>query len=376
MSIRRILVGEGSAEPVRGLALAAALFASDPCEFVFGVRRSDAGLEALDRPGCRVLAAFPGRGLARYRQPIRHCNFSAWRIDRVLATGRLRPDALVAVARPPAPDGSRSLGTVNGCMQAAIDAAPLVIVEEDPDLPEVGGAARIPAGKPVRVLAHEAPAYRALSRPADAVDRACAQVLARLIPDGATLQLGVGGPIEALAPALVARRGLRIVTGALGATVRALHEQGCLREGVPMECTALVGDAALLEWAARTPALLLGPSARLHDARWLARLPCFWSVNVALGVDLAGNVNAEWAGARRISGRGGAPDFARGARRGAGGNAVVVVRADRGATLVERVPNPSIPACDVAFVVCERGVADLRGKSAAQRATLLADLLS
>jgi len=166
------------------------------------------------------------------------------------------------------------------------------------------------------------------------------------------------------------------VTGALGQTARALHEGGCLAPGAPLLATALVGDADLIAWAARTPQVQLASSRTLHAPRWLARLPRFWSVNVAISVDLAGNANAEWVGSRRVSGRGGAPDFARGARCSPGGGAVVVMRADRGTALVERVSAPSIPAADVGLIVCERGVADLRGKTPAQRAAALMRLLA
>lgn len=372
---RRILVGEGSAEPVRGLRTAHELFAGDPMEFVFGVRRTDEGLPAIDNPGVRLLAAFPGRGLARFGQPIRSCNFSAFSINHVLKSGRLPADALVVVATPPAADGSRSLGTVNGCMQAAVDAAALVVVEENPSLPLIAGAARIAPGKPERVLEHAPPAYRALSRPADAVDQACAVQIATLVCDGVTLQVGVGGPIEALGAALRKARGLRVVTGAIGATVRDLSLNGCLAPDAPILGTALVGDDALMDWAVRAPHIELMASSRIHNPRWLRGLHRLLSINVAISVDLAGNVNSEWAGGRRISGRGGAPDFARGARLSEGGGAIVALRADRPGVLVERIDKPSLPAADVAFVVCERGVADLRGKTLSQRAAALTRLL-
>jgi len=374
-SARRILVGEGSAEPVRGLRFARELFGTAPTEFVFGVRRTDEGLAAIDQPGVSLLAAFPGRGLTRFGQPTRCCSLSASGIQRVLATRRLRADALVVVAAPAGSDGSRSLGTVNGCMQAAVDAAPLVVIEEDPSLPLLAGAARIPADKPVWILQHEAAAYRALSRLADSVDQACAEHIAGLLADDITLQLGVGGPIEALGSSLRRRRRLRIVTGAIGSSLRELHANGCLAIDAPILGTALVGDDELVAWARRTPQLTLGPSSQVHNPKWLAAQPRFHSINVAISVDLAGNVNAEWAGRRRVSGPGGAPDFARGARLSRGGAAIVALRADRGGALVESIARPTIPAANVGFVVCERGVADLRGKDIRERSAALTRLL-
>ena len=220
---------------------------------------------------------------------------------------------------------------------------------------------------------------RARHRRADpddrAADQACAEHIAGLVDDGITLQLGVGGPVEALGTALRRRRRLRIVTGAIGSTVRELHANGSLAEDVTILGTALVGNDALVAWARHTPQVTLGPSSQVHNPEWLGRQPRFHSINVAISVDLAGNVNAEWAGPRRISGPGGAPDFARGARRSCGGCAIVALRADRGGALVERIARPSIPAADVSFVVCERGVADLRGKDLRERAAALTRLL-
>lgn len=376
MKPRRILVGEGSAEPTTGLLVALELFSPAPIEFVFGVRRAQEGLQSIDRPGVTLVAGFPGRGLSHFRQPSKACNLSAYQISRLMAAGRLPADALVVVATPPAVDGSRSLGTVNGYLQAAIDRAPLVIVEEDPNLPVIAGAARIPSQQPVHVIPHVPVAYRPLSREADEIDHACAEHIAALIDDGVTLQIGVGGIIEALAQTLRRKRDLRVITGAIGTTVRSLHEHGCLAPDQSILGSALVGDSDLMSWASGTPDIRLVQSMAVHNPRWLAQHRGFHSVNAAISVDLCGNVNSEWAGGRRVSGRGGAPDFARGAYLSRDGATVVAVRADRPTCLVERLHKPTIPAAHVSYVACERGVADLRGKSATQRAAALERLLA
>src|SRR5205823_2638899 len=75
----RILVGEGSAEPTNGLRTALELFSPAPVEFVFGVRRTSEGLDQIARPGVSVVAAFPGRGLARTGLPARTCDLSTYR---------------------------------------------------------------------------------------------------------------------------------------------------------------------------------------------------------------------------------------------------------------------------------------------------------
>ncbi|MEZ5481585.1 MAG: hypothetical protein R3E73_05225 [Porticoccaceae bacterium] len=130
MATKRILVGEGSAEPTVGFDFARQMFSPDSVEFFFGVRRSSEGLNQLNTPGVSVVANFPGRGMKGLTTPPQNCNLSAFRISRVLDSGRLQADALLVVATPPNAKGERSLGTANGPLQSAIDNAPLIIVEE------------------------------------------------------------------------------------------------------------------------------------------------------------------------------------------------------------------------------------------------------
>ena len=359
-----------------GLHAALEMFSPAPVEFTFGVRRTSEGLAEIARANVSVTATFPGRGLSRSGLVPKTCDLSAYQINRLIESGKLAFDALVVVAGPAAADGSRSLGTVNGYMQCAIDRAPLIIVEEDPALPAIPGAARIAADKPIQVMPHVEGAYQALSRSADDVDRACAAYVARLIEDSVTLQLGVGGVLETVGKELRGKQGLRLVTGAIGASARTLHEQGCLAKDSEILGTALVGDSDLVGWARATAEVKLGESRFLHDANWLAELHRFHSINAGISVDLSGNVNSEWASGRRISGKGGAPDFARGAHFSRNGGAIIVLRSDRTGCLVERLERPTIPGAFVSWVVCERGIADLRNKDHSRRAAALERLLA
>jgi acyl-CoA hydrolase len=374
MTIKRILVGEGSAEPTVGFSTVLQKFSPDPVEFFFGVRRSPEGLKELNRGDISVVANFPGRGMKELNHPPRPCQLSAYGITRMLDRQKLRPDALLCVATPPDHQGIRSLGTANGPLQCAIDHAPLIIVEEWADLPVIPGAATIPADKPVEIISHMPAAFAPLSRPASKEDYACAAHIASLIPDNIPLQIGVGGIIEALADCLKPRRGLRVITGAVGSTVKTLHEQGCLAPDADILGTAMVGDDDIMQWAVNTPNLRLMSSREIHNPQWLASMPGFHSINIALSVDLQGNVNAESVGSKLVSGKGGSPNFAEGASLSEGGHAIVALRADRDNSLVKKIPRPTIPGHQVSYLVTENGVADLRGKSATERAEVIQNL--
>lgn len=359
--MKLVLVGEGTGEPAAGLNLVSSLL-DDPCLTYFvGVRRSPEGLEALARPGARILTNMPGRGLGNFRESLAYRRLSSFGMQRGFAARCMVPDVAVVVATPPDGDGFRYLGTVNGHLQTALDNSRQIIVEEDPTLPKIPGSARIAPDRVARVIPHQAMPYQALSRAPDATDFQIAEHVAELIGPGACLQLGIGGAIEALGQTLKRGGALRIMTGAVGASVLNLERSGKLASGAAILASALVGDDEVIAWARSHKGLRLMGSDRIHNPRWLARTSNFWSINVGISVDHSGNINSEYAGSRLVSGRGGAPNFAAGAHASSGGGVVVILRGDRPGALVDHIGRPTIPGKLVDFVVSERGVADLRG---------------
>lgn len=191
--------------------------------------------------------------------------------------------------------------------------------------------------------------------------------MASLIRDDATLQFGVGGAIGCLGQTPRSAGRYRIVTGAISASVRDLEASGKLLGSTDILGSALVGDDEHIDWASTNRRLRILSSDRMHNSRWLGQIPSFWSVNIGILVDFNGNINSEFAGARLVSGRGGAPNFAAGAPRSAGGGAVMIVRADKPNCLVEHIARPTISGSIVDFVVTENGVADLRGTQPQER---------
>lgn len=360
-------MGEGSAEPTTGFTQVRKRLSPAPVEFFFGVRRCNEGLEILETADVTAVANFPGRGMAEYADKLSTCNLSAYNISRVIDTGRLKPDAALVVASPPDAVGRRSLGTANGPLQSVLDAAPFIFVEEDPELRILPGAATISPDKPLEVLRHLRPEFAPLSRPPKDQDYSCARFIASLIQDGTPLQIGVGGIIEALADELLPRRGLSIYTGAVGDSLRKLHLNGCLAEDTPITGSAMVGDESIMEWAESSGMVQMASSRQIHNPRWLARLKGFHSINICLSVDLDGNINSETIGDRKISGKGGSPDFAKGAYHSPGGHAIVALQAREGA-LVERISKPSISGQCISYIVTENGIADIRGKQGKERA--------
>ena len=137
-----------------------------------------------------------------------------------------------------------------------------------------------------------------------------------------------------------------------------------------------IGDEALYRYIDRNPATRLAGPEYTHAIGTLARIPGFVSINSAVEVDLAGNINAEVAGGAYVGGVGGQLDFVRGAAAAPGGGAIIAlpsVSRDGSATrVVARCAAVTTPAADADTIVTEWGVAELRGVSFDERARRVA----
>jgi acetyl-CoA hydrolase len=360
VTLRYVFVGEGTAEPTYGLVVARGLLLPDPVKFIFGVRRTDQQLSVLNSPGVSAAGTFPGHGLRDYSEALEQLRLSSWDLHSQLLDGRIRFDLAVVVASPPDASGQRHLGTINGVMQAVVDAAERLVIEEDPSLPLVQGSAVVSEAKVVDVIPHVPAPYVSLSRLADEQDHNIAANVAQLIPDGAVLQIGVGGIMDALGSALSSTQRLRLITGAISEPVRVLVDKGCLDTAHTIDGGSIVGTSDFAAWAASRSDLRLGSSGVIHNPTALASHRNFFSVNAAISVDLNGNVNSELVGTRRVAGLGGAPNFAEGAHASIGGAAIVAVRRHpSGNSINPELTDPTIPAESVDFIVSDRGYVDL-----------------
>ena len=197
--------------------------------------------------------------------------------------------------------------------------------------------------------------------------------------DGDTLQIGIGKVPAAILRLLDDRRGLGIHSGIVTGDVLRLVETGTLdigREGALVtgsawggpDLHALVGD----------PRVTVASAARTHDLRRIAAIPRFLAVNSAIEVDLLGQVNGEIVRGRRVSGIGGANDFARGARMAPGGRSIVALpsTAGRHSRIVPLLGPGSVSqaAPDADIVATEHGIAALRDLPLDARAEALTAL--
>lgn len=189
------------------------------------------------------------------------------------------------------------------------------------------------------------------------LERGIAQHAAQWVPDGATVECGIGALPNAILGALAGRT-LDYHSGVICENVRLLDPKRCVGG-------ALMGTRALFDWARDNPAVTLTSSDITHGGATLGRIERFVAINSAVEVDLTGQVNGEVARGSYVGAVGGALDFIRAANQSPGGLSIIALPASR---VVERLSGPaSVPRSEAGVFVTEHGAADLRGCTLAER---------
>jgi acetyl-CoA hydrolase len=299
-------------------------------------------------------------------------------IPMLMATRRLKVDvALVSVAPPR--DGRFSLGLAADYARAAIDVARVTVAEINPHMPFTRGDTQLPVDRVAATVDDERPLITVERRDPTPVDAAIAAHVASLIPDGATLQVGIGATPDAVLGLLRSRRALGIHSGLVTDALLDLVESGAVTNedkeidrGITLT-GSLIGTDRLYRWADGAADLRVMGVGYTHDASVLASLRSLHCINSAIEVDLTGQVNAEMIGGAVIGLVGGHGAFTRAGSSGPGCRSIVAVQstARNGAVsrIVERLPDGVVtsPRADADVVVTEHGIADLRGLTVSER---------
>jgi acyl-CoA hydrolase len=301
------------------------------------------------------------------------CHYS--QLPDVLTAGPLRVDVVLLSLPPPAPDGSFGPGLGADYLTPLVGQARVVIAEVNDQLPDMGSGVRIrPEDVDVLVPVSRPPAEYPAPAPR-ATDDAIASHVAALVPDAATIQLGIGSMPSAVARRLLGHRDLGVHSGMITDAVAELIEAGVVtgaRKSVDRGLVVtgfLMGSQPLLRLAATDRAITLRDTRYTHDPAVLAAQHRFVAINSATEVDLTGQANAETAAGRYVGGVGGAVDFARGAASSAGGIPILALPStavspagERVSRIVTRLGGPAtLGRADAGVIVTEYGVADLRG---------------
>ena len=317
--------------------------------------------------------ALQGRGRVHYVPQ----HLSQW-VQHLLRGGDV--DVFWGTCSPPDARGFVSLGT-GACYEPEIlRRARQVVLEVNPAVPVTSGATLVPVSWIDHFIDLPAP-LPTIARPVPAaVDHEIAAHVARLVPDGATLQLGIGAIPNAIGRALVRHKNLGIHTEMINDTIMDLYLSGVVtgrRKAIwpgKIVGSFVFGTQELYNFVDANPAIELQPASVVNDPYRIGRNPFMVSVNTAVEVDLTGQVCSESIGHAELSGVGGAWETHVGAQRSDGGRGIVAMHSTTGGpvpgskVVFELKPGAkvSISRNDVDTVVTEYGVAELAGRSVAQ----------
>lgn len=330
-----------------------------------------------DRDGVTLETSFVGAGMRRNPR-LRYFPSRLSLVPRLFAT-TLPPDVVLIHTSTPR-DGTVSLGVEVNVLPAAIEAAHArggrVIAQVNPRMPFTYGDAVISTDDIDWAVEVDAPLSTHAGAPLDDTSLSIGQRVARLVPDGATLQLGIGAVPDAVLHSLDGHAGLRIWSEMFSDGVLALERAGCLDPASPITASFLFGSEELYTWADSNDRVLMLRSETTNQPSRIAARPLMTSINTALQVDLFAQANASRINARIYSGFGGQTDFIVGALHSPGGRAIMALRswhakADRSA-IVPLVDEP-VTSFQPSTVVTEQGTAEIYGHDERAQAAALID---
>ncbi|MCB9110157.1 MAG: acetyl-CoA hydrolase/transferase family protein [Anaerolineales bacterium] len=296
--------------------------------------------------------------------------------------------ALIHVSTPDE-HGFCSLGVEVGLTKSAAESAKIIIAEVNDQMPRTLGDSFIHVSRLTHIVpvSYPIPEHKMTAEGDSEIIKQIAGHVASLIPDGATMQLGIGSIPDAVLKFLMDKRDLGIHTELFSDGVIELVNAGVLTNARktlhPGKIVAgfILGTGRLYEWVNDNPMVEMHPTEYVNDPFIIAQNERMVAVNSAIEVDLTGQICADSIGPKLYSGVGGQLDFIYGASRSKGGVPIIALPSTavmRDGTAVSKITAMLKPGAGVVttrnhirYVVTEYGIADLYGKTIRQRAQAL-----
>jgi acetyl-CoA hydrolase len=299
--------------------------------------------------------------------------------------------ALVHVS-PPDEHGFCSLGIEVGLTKSPAESAKVIIAEVNQQMPRTLGDAFIHVSRLNYIVPvdYTLPEMAMGGEGPDEVTEKIAGFIADLIPDGATMQMGIGAIPDAVLKYLYHKKDLGVHSELFSDGVIDLVEAGILtnaRRSIHAgKITAgfIIGTNRLYRWVDDNPLIELHPTEYINDPFVIAQNDRQVAINSAIEVDVTGQVCADSIGTKMFSGVGGQLDFIYGASRSKGGVPIIALPSTatmRDGSVVSKIVTMLKPGAGVVttrnhvrYVVTEYGVADLYGKTLRQRTQALINI--
>jgi acetyl-CoA hydrolase len=308
-------------------------------------------------------------------------------IPGLFKSGRLPLDVALIQVSLPDKNGYCSYGVEVGVTKTAAESAKIVIAEVNPRMPRTLGDSFIHVSKLDYVVEVDYALPEVLMGDFSPEQERIAENLAAIIPDGATLQMGIGGIPDAVLKKLHSHKHLGVHTELFSDGVVDLVEAGVItnerKTFHPGKIIAgfLMGTQRLYDFVDDNPIVELHPTEYINDPFNIAQNDKMVAINSAIQVDLTGQVCADSIGTFFYSGVGGQVDFVRGASRSRGGMPIIAMPSTAKDGTVSRIVPTLTPGSgvvttrnDVHYVATEFGVADLYGRPIRERAMALVEI--
>jgi 4-hydroxybutyrate CoA-transferase len=310
-------------------------------------------------------------------------------IPLLFKNGQLPLDAALIHVGPPDEHGFCSFGIEVGVTKTAAQSAKIVIAEVNPNMPRTLGDAFIHISKLNYIVPVEYQLPELSMGATTDLSKQIARHIAPMIPDGATLQMGIGGIPDAVLHELSNHKHLGVHTemfsdgiinlvnrGVIDGEMKSLHP-GKIISGF------MLGTRQLYDFVNDNPIVEMHPTEYVNDPFIISRNDRMVAINSAIEVDLTGQVCSDSIGSRLYSGVGGQVDFIYGASRSKAGIPIIALPATatvKGQAVSKIVPLLKLGAGvvttrnHVRYIVTEHGVANLYAKNLRQRARALINI--
>jgi itaconate CoA-transferase len=319
-------------------------------------------------------------GISEGRKYLSYVPINFSNIPRAL-TEHIRVNTFVVTVSPMDASGHFSLGTNNDYASTVLRHCDRVVVEVNRNMPRVFGDSLVHVSEVQAIVENHAPLVQVPYKDPDEDSMKIGKCIAEQIPDGATLQLGIGNLPNAVALILGNRNDLGIhselFSHALMRLVKSGVANGRKKTLHPRKhvFTFAIGDDEVYQFINDNPSMESYASSYVNDIHIIKQHDNMMSVNTAVEVDLYGQVNGEFINGHQYSGSGGQFDFVKGASFSKGGKSFIGLKAAaKNGTISSIVPHVQMATdtrMDVEHIVTEYGCVNLRGRSTRERALAL-----
>jgi len=308
-------------------------------------------------------------------------------IPKLMKSGRIRVDVAFIQVSPPDPFGNCSLGVSVEASKAAVDCANYVVAQVNKNMPRTLGDSFVNVEQLDAIVEYDEPILEYVADPPDDVSRRIGFYVSRLVPNGSTIQVGIGSIPNAVLENLKDKRDLGVHTEMFSEGLVDLYEAGVINNrkksfhNGKIIAAFCIGQKGLFDTIDNNPVFEFYPFDYVSDPRNIAKNDDMVAINSALEIDITGQVCSDSIGPEFYSGIGGQADFVRGSALAHNGRPIIAIASTAKDGQISRITPMLTQGSgvvttrgDVHYVVTEYGIAYLHGKSIRERAMAMINI--